>query len=319
MRKILLKIFSRPQLLNKIQKLKKSRQRIVFTNGCFDIVHSGHVNYLRQARMFGDFLVVALNSNKSVSRIKGKGRPIVHQKDRAILMASLEFVDAVVIFNEDTPINLIKLLKPDILVKGGDWKPHQVVGAKEVLSWGGRVQRIRITKGRSTTNLIKKIMEVYQVPRRTEDWVPLNEQDNYALNRIPDEVYQTLDANFNRCTEGLRVVEDILRFVRKNKPFTAEMKRIRHGITDSIKDIKGWPEKFTNARKSKEDVGKNSLHNEMKRENITQILLANIQRVKESLRVIEEFSKIIDKNISEKFKTIRFNVYEFEKKIISRL
>jgi len=136
---------------------KRLGQRCVFTNGCFDILHAGHVDYLRQARDCGDFLVVGLNSDKSVRSIKGDTRPINSELDRAFVLASLSFVDYVVIFDDPTPLNLILNIMPDVLVKGADWPEEQIVGAKEVKSWGGVVKRIPLLKGRSTTSIIEKI------------------------------------------------------------------------------------------------------------------------------------------------------------------
>ena len=141
-------------------RLKKSGKRIVFTNGCFDLLHYGHVKYLEDAKGLGDVLIVALNSDASVRMIKGRHRPIVHEKNRAMVIAGLESVDYAVIFGEDTPINAIKLIRPDILVKGADWEKSDIVGADFVLSYGGKVKRIKFIKNQSTTNLIKKIAEI---------------------------------------------------------------------------------------------------------------------------------------------------------------
>jgi len=133
---------------------KQLGQCCVFTNGCFDILHAGHVDYLRQAREFGDFLVVGLNSDSSVRKIKGDSRPINSELDRAFVLASLSVVDYVVIFDDPTPINLISNIRPDVLVKGADWPEEKIVGAKEVKSWGGQVKRIPLLKGRSTTSIL---------------------------------------------------------------------------------------------------------------------------------------------------------------------
>lgn len=143
-----------------IFKLKKKGKKIVFTNGCFDLLHYGHIKYLEDAKRKGDILIVAINSDASVKKIKGNKRPIVNQQDRLSLIAALQSVDYVVLFNEETPLKVIKELRPDILVKGADWDKKQIVGTDFVLSYGGRVSTIRLTKGRSTTNLIKKIAEV---------------------------------------------------------------------------------------------------------------------------------------------------------------
>ena len=135
-------------------------QRVVFTNGCFDILHAGHVKYLREAAKLGEVLVVGLNSDSSVKRLKGESRPVNSQEDRAEILCALGFVDYVVIFEEDTPLNLIKTIQPDVLVKGGDYTPDKVVGADFVASRGGELFLIPFVEGKSTTNIIKKIEEM---------------------------------------------------------------------------------------------------------------------------------------------------------------
>ena len=136
-------------------------KKVVFTNGCFDILHSGHIQYLEQAKALGDILVLGLNSDDSVRRIKGAPRPIVSEKDRAFVVAALQCVDLVVIFEQDTPYELIRLLKPDILVKGGDWKPEDIVGADIVQAYGGKVLSLPYRLGISTTELFRKIAEAF--------------------------------------------------------------------------------------------------------------------------------------------------------------
>ena len=143
-----------------ISRLKKAGEKIVFTNGCFDLLHYGHVKYLEDAKRKGDILVVAVNSDSSVRKIKGRNRPIVNEKDRLGVIAALESVDYVVLFKERTPTKVIKILKPDILVKGADWDKNNIVGADYVTSIGGRVSTMKLIKGRSTTNLIKKIAKL---------------------------------------------------------------------------------------------------------------------------------------------------------------
>lgn len=130
---------------------------VVFTNGCFDLLHPGHIRYLAHARDLGNFLVIGLNSDASVRRLKGPERPIQPERVRAEMLAALHMVDAVVLFNEDTPLELISALKPDILVKGGDYTPETVVGADVVTEYGGRVEIIPFENGYSTTDLIAKI------------------------------------------------------------------------------------------------------------------------------------------------------------------
>ena len=139
----------------RIQKLKN--KKIVFTNGCFDILHHGHIDILTQAAQLGDFLIVGLNTDSSVSALKGPERPLNHEKDRAYLLAALLMVDAVCLFNEATPLQLIQSLKPDVLVKGGDYSLDQIVGAQEVNTWGGTTHIIPFSEGYSTTGLVTKI------------------------------------------------------------------------------------------------------------------------------------------------------------------
>jgi len=143
------------------EALKNSGKRIVFTNGCFDILHPGHARYLSSARELGDYLIVALNSDSSVQTIKGSKRPIFPEKMRAELLAALECVNCVVIFDEDNPLRVIKYLLPHILVKGGDWQEDQIIGADVVKAGGGEVQRIPFVKGYSTSDIIKKIVQLY--------------------------------------------------------------------------------------------------------------------------------------------------------------
>ena len=134
-------------------------KRIVFTNGCFDILHRGHVTYLAEARKLGDLLVIGVNSDASVKRLKGPERPINNEKDRAYVLSQLKSVDFTEIFTEDTPLNLILKVKPQILVKGGDWKIDQIVGAKEVIANGGDVFSLNFVDGYSTTSIIHKIQD----------------------------------------------------------------------------------------------------------------------------------------------------------------
>lgn len=142
-----------------LEKFLKDNQgkRIVFTNGCFDILHRGHVTYLTEARKLGDLLVVGVNSDASVKRLKGPSRPINNENDRSYVLSQLKAVDFTEIFTEDTPLNLILKVQPKILVKGGDWKIDQIVGGKEVIAAGGDVFSLIFVDGYSTTNVINKI------------------------------------------------------------------------------------------------------------------------------------------------------------------
>ena len=147
------------KIKKEISRLKKDFKKIVFTNGCFDIIHAGHVSYLNEAKSLGDVLIVGINSDESVKRLKGPGRPIINEKDRAYILANLKPVDYVVIFDEDTPYNLIKEITPDFLVKGGDYDGKDVVGKDIVEPSGGKVVLIDFVKGKSTSGIINKIKE----------------------------------------------------------------------------------------------------------------------------------------------------------------
>jgi D-beta-D-heptose 7-phosphate kinase/D-beta-D-heptose 1-phosphate adenosyltransferase len=137
--------------------LRESGRTVVFTNGVFDLLHPGHIRYLQQARRLGDALVVGVNADESVRRNKGPERPITPQDERAEVLAALECVDAVVIFAEDTPADIIRLVQPDILVKGADWPPDQIVGRDTVESRGGRVVLVPVEAGHSTTSIVERI------------------------------------------------------------------------------------------------------------------------------------------------------------------
>jgi len=152
-----LKIWKREEAAQRAAAIKAAGKRIVFTNGCFDILHLGHADYLARAADLGDVLVVGLNSDDSISRLKGPNRPICDQYSRSFLLASFSVVNAVVIFEEDTPENLIRLIKPDLLVKGGDYTPEQIVGAEFVVSMGGSVQCIPLVEGYSTSSIEARI------------------------------------------------------------------------------------------------------------------------------------------------------------------
>ncbi len=150
------KMVDRDDLASILAQARSGKKKVVFTNGCFDLLHAGHVETLQKSRSFGDLLVVALNSDESVRKLKGPTRPLQNESDRARILAALACVDYVTIFGEETPLELIKLLRPDILVKGGDYKVDEIAGAREVIGWGGRVELIPLVEGRSTTNLVKK-------------------------------------------------------------------------------------------------------------------------------------------------------------------
>ncbi len=155
-------IYSIDELIKIRKKLKEENKKVVFTNGCFDILHAGHVDYIEKAKEMGDILIVGLNSDSSVKRIKGEKRPIVPENERAFIIASLKSVDFVILFNEDTPYELIKALVPDTLVKGDDWNIENVVGKDIVEKNGGDVKTIKFVNFQSTTNIIKTIQERYK-------------------------------------------------------------------------------------------------------------------------------------------------------------
>jgi rfaE bifunctional protein nucleotidyltransferase chain/domain len=157
--KINKKILCGDDLDKELSILRQENKKIVFTNGCFDILHLGHVDYLSKAKDLGDCLIVGINSDSSVRRLKGKTRPIQDEESRKKIMASLSFVDFVVMFNEDTPYNLIKKVQPDVLVKGADYKKEDIVGYDIVKQKGGKVETINYLEGFSTSNIIKKIKE----------------------------------------------------------------------------------------------------------------------------------------------------------------
>ncbi len=151
------KICDLDELTHKVNTWKQQGQKIVFTNGCFDLLHAGHVTYLEAAKKRGDKLVLGLNTDRSVSALKGPTRPVVNEQDRARVLAALESVDAVILFDEDTPLRLIQTVQPHVIAKGSDYTADQVVGGNEVLSWGGEIALIDLVEGRSTSNLIKKM------------------------------------------------------------------------------------------------------------------------------------------------------------------
>jgi len=151
------KIFKLVTLKRKVENLRREGKKIAFTNGCFDIFHFGHISYLQKAKK-GRVLIVGLNSDKSIRKIKGKNRPIIKQENRAGLLAALSCVDFVVLFDEDTPINLIKSLKPDVLIKGADWKDKGVAGRDIVSQYGGKVEFITYVPNLSTSQIIKDIL-----------------------------------------------------------------------------------------------------------------------------------------------------------------
>ena len=151
------RVFTTDEIKKEVKRLRLKSKTIAFTNGVFDILHEGHIAVLASAASFADVLIVGINSDDSVKRLKGDGRPVNHENSRALIIASLIMVDTVVIFNEETPAELIKIVQPDVLVKGGDYTIETIVGANEVLANGGRVEVIPLKEGFSTTGIIEKI------------------------------------------------------------------------------------------------------------------------------------------------------------------
>lgn len=144
-----------------VARLRAEGKKVVFTNGCFDILHVGHVRYLKKAKSYGDVLVVGLNSDRSVRRIKGEKRPILPQRERSEILAALEFVDYIVPFGEPDPLRLIETLRPDVLVKGADWPLDRIIGREVVKKIGGRVVRVPLVRGASSTGIIERILKAY--------------------------------------------------------------------------------------------------------------------------------------------------------------
>jgi rfaE bifunctional protein nucleotidyltransferase chain/domain len=149
-----------------VRKLQSAGKKVVFTNGCFDILHSGHIDLLRRARALGDALVVAINSDASIVRIKGRGRPIIPEQERAELLDGFEMVDFVCWFEDETPLQAILVIHPDVLVKGSDWTDN-VVGQREVEGWGGKVVTLPLVEGHSTTGIVERVLARYGNTRKT--------------------------------------------------------------------------------------------------------------------------------------------------------
>lgn len=162
------RVWSREPLIEERQRLRAAGKRVVFTNGCFDLLHPGHVRYLAAARALGDALIVALNSDRSVRELKGPARPILTEAERAEVMAALECVDYVTIFDEPTPRSLIAALLPDVLVKGGDWGVGEIVGREEVEAAGGVTQSLAFVEGCSTSEIISRILQRFEKDQGTE-------------------------------------------------------------------------------------------------------------------------------------------------------
>jgi D-beta-D-heptose 7-phosphate kinase/D-beta-D-heptose 1-phosphate adenosyltransferase len=156
------KIKTQDEIVNIVNRLNSEGKTIVFTNGCFDLIHAGHIFYLEKAKEFGDFLIVGLNSDASIKKIKGENRPLISQEHRAIVLAALECVDYVLIFEEEDPFKLISLLKPHVLVKGGDWTKDTIIGRDLVEANGGKVYSLPLINGLSTSGIIENILKSHK-------------------------------------------------------------------------------------------------------------------------------------------------------------
>ncbi|MBX3257744.1 MAG: D-glycero-beta-D-manno-heptose 1-phosphate adenylyltransferase [Chitinophagaceae bacterium] len=154
------KVLTQDGIKHQVKRWRLLGKKIVFTNGCFDILHEGHIEILSQAALSGDILIVGVNTDASVKRLKGQSRPVNNQSFRAMMLASLTIIDAVVLFDEDTPLELIREIEPDVLLKGGDYEQNQIVGAEDVVKAGGEVKIVPLVKGFSTSSLIQKIQEL---------------------------------------------------------------------------------------------------------------------------------------------------------------
>lgn len=159
------RILTQAALQQALMKDRRARRRVAFTNGCFDLLHAGHVQYLARIKRLADRLVVGINSDASMRRLKGPGRPLVPQRDRAQVLAGLQSVDYVTVFDDDTPLDLIRAVRPDVLAKGADWASGEIIGADVVRRAGGRVVRIPLLIGRSTSRLIERIVARYGCAR----------------------------------------------------------------------------------------------------------------------------------------------------------
>jgi len=163
MEEYLLKIKNQTAIKKTVDRVKEEGKKVVFTNGCFDILHQGHIRYLCEAKKCGDFLIIGLNSDRSIRNVKGKNRPLVPEGARAELLAALCFVDGIVIFDEEDPLAIIKYLQPQVLVKGADWTEEDIIGAELMKEIGGEVRRIPVVPGVSTSDIIRRIVDLYSV------------------------------------------------------------------------------------------------------------------------------------------------------------
>ncbi len=283
------------------RRLQRTGKKVVFTNGTFDLLHLGHVEYLQKARSCGDALFVGVNTDRSVKSYKTPDRPINPEKDRTLVLAALACVDYVILFDTPTPLKLITALRPEVLVKGADWKKTAIAGASEVESWGGKIRLIRLTLGRSTTGMIERI----------RGGGPAVQSEHRLLYRI-------LDANYNRAKEALRVSEDILRFSGKQPRQSARLKKLRHALTQIILELPASYRELLQCRDVVGDVGKNRMVQDRQSPKLADLLTANFKRAQEAVRVIEECSKLCAPKTTHFFQKLRFELYELEKDSITK-
>ena len=251
-----------------------SNQKIVFTNGCFDILHVGHVDYLRKAADLGDILVVGLNSDESVHKLKGASRPINNQNDRAEILSALSFVDYIAIFDEDTPINLIKILQPDVLAKGADYKPEEVVGRKEVEDRGGKLALIPFVEGKSTTNTecrLKKLQDELIKDRLKESIIIKQQLLNNSeclknISLLADQIRVSLHnggklilcGNGGSASDALHFAGEVVgRYQRERRAFPAVVLNADVATMTAISNDYGYSEVF--ARQAEAHVSKNDV------------------------------------------------------------
>ena len=253
---------------------KHKDEKVVFTNGCFDILHAGHVDYLQKAADLGDVLIVGLNSDSSVRRLKGDSRPINNQEDRAKVLCSLSFVDYVVIFDEDTPLHLIETIKPNVLVKGGDYKPEEVVGRKEVENNGGKLKLIPFVDGKSTTNTVAALKEIQNelIKTRIKDSISVKKQllSNRPLlvtvSALADKIRECIKSggkvvlcgNGGSASDALHFAGEIVgRYQRERQAWPAVVLNADVATMTAVSNDYGYSEVF--ARQAEAHVNKDDI------------------------------------------------------------
>ncbi len=275
------------RLLPLVRRLRRQKRTIAFTNGCFDLLHVGHLESFERIKRRADCLIVGVNSDSSVQRLKGPRRPLVPARQRARLVAALKAVDYATIFSETTPLKLIRAIRPDLLAKGGDWSKEKIVGRAVVEASGGRVWATPFIEGHSTSRL-----------------VPL--------------FFRVVDANLNRAREGLRVCEEVARLILGDPGLTRRCQKFRYELATAAKGLS--PRDLLEARDADRDVG----HARRRAPGLSHrgyrdLVTANAKRVEEALRVLEEFSRLRSSRSSKAFGALRFRVYTLEQDLLSKL